>query len=214
VDGPVKPGHDEEREGADMILPDGYSDVPAGKIAAIVTHLEMTERPALARDPEGAWSLRREPMPDLGWFRDLYRRIGEEWLWFSRLRMPDAQLAAIIQSPSAEVHALMLDGRDEGLLHLDFRELGQCELSMFGVTAKLVGTGAGRWLMNRALERAWSPQITRLWLHTCTFDHPAALAFYQRSGFRPFRRQIEIADDPRLDGTAPRGAAKHVPVIE
>jgi hypothetical protein len=68
--------------------------------------------------------------------------------------------------------------------------------------------------MNRALERAWSGEVRRVWVHTCTFDHPSAVAFYQRSGFRPFRRQIEIADDPRLDGTAPRDAAEHVPVIE
>lgn len=197
-----------------MILPDGYSDVPAGKIVAVVTHLEMTERPALRPDPEGAWTLRRVPAPDLDWFRDLYRRIGEEWLWFSRLQMADAELAAMIQSPLVEMVALVHDGRDEGVLELDFCNAGQCELRLFGVAAKLVGGGAGRWLMNRALELAWSRQVSRVWVHTCSFDHPSALAFYQRSGFRPFRRQIEIVDDPRLDGTAPRSAAKHVPIIE
>jgi GNAT superfamily N-acetyltransferase len=197
-----------------MILPDGYSDVPAGKIAAVVTHLEMTERPALRPDPEGAWTLRRVSSPDLDWFRDLYRRVGEEWLWFSRLQMADAELAAIVRSPMVDVHALVHEGRDEGLLELDFREAGQCELAFFGVTAKLIGGGAGRWLMNRALELAWSRQVSRVWVHTCTLDHPSALAFYRRSGFRAFRRQIEIADDPRLDGTAPRSAAKHVPIIE
>jgi GNAT superfamily N-acetyltransferase len=197
-----------------MILPDGHSDVPAGKIAAVVTHLEMTERPVLPRDPAGAWSLRRVEAPGLDWFRDLYRRIGEEWLWFSRLQMSDVELAAIIQPPLVEVYALVHDGRDAGLLELDFREPGQCELVFFGVTAELIGTGAGRWLMNRALELTWSKPVTRVWLHTCTFDHPSALAFYQRAGFRPFRRQVEITDDPRLDGTAPRGAAKHVPIIE
>jgi GNAT superfamily N-acetyltransferase len=197
-----------------MILPDGTSDVPAGKIAALVTHLEMTERPALRPDPEGAWALRRVSSPDLDWFRDLYRRIGEEWLWFGRLQMADAELAAMIQSPLVEIYALVHDGRDEGVLELDFGNAGQCELRLFGVTAKLVGSGAGRWLMNRALELAWSRQVSRVWVHTCSFDHPSALAFYQRSGFRPFRRQIEIADDPRLDGTAPRNAAKHVPIIE
>jgi GNAT superfamily N-acetyltransferase len=197
-----------------MILPDGYSDVPAGKIAAVVTHLEMTERPALRPDPEGAWTLRRVPSPDLDWFRDLYRRIGEEWLWFSRLQMADADLAAIIRSPMVDVHALVHEGRDKGLLELDFRDAGQCELAFFGVTADLIGCGAGRWLMNRALELAWSRQVSRVWVHTCTLDHPSALAFYQRSGFRAFRQQIEIADDPRLDGTAPRDAAKHVPIIE
>jgi GNAT superfamily N-acetyltransferase len=196
-----------------MILPDGYSDVPAGKIAAIVTHLEMTARPAPRPDIAGAWSLRRVDSPVLDWFRDLYRRVGEEWLWFSRIRMPDAELAKRLHAPQLEVYALVDGGRDEGLLELDFRESGQCEIGMFGVTPKLVGTGAGRWLMSRALDIAWSRPVERVWLHTCTFDHPAALAFYQRSGFRAFRRQVEVADDPRLDGTVPRDVARHVPVI-
>lgn len=197
-----------------MILPDGYSDIPAGKIAAVVTHLEMTAPPALRPDPPGTWSLRKVEAPGLDWFRDLYRLVGEEWLWFSRLQMADADLAAIVHAPLVEVYALVQDGRDEGLLELDFREPGQCELAFFGVTAKLIGSGAGRWLMNRALERAWSRQVARVWVHTCTFDHPGAVAFYQRSGFRAFRRQVEIADDPRLDGTAPRHVAEHVPIIE
>src|SRR5436853_347899 len=93
-----------------MTLSDGYSDVPAGKIAAVVTHLEMTEPPALRPDPAGAWALRKVPSPDLGWFRDLYRRVGEEWLWFSRLQMADADLAAIVRSPMVEVHALVHEG--------------------------------------------------------------------------------------------------------
>ena len=197
-----------------MILPDGYSDVPDGKIAAVVTHLEMTERPTLSPAPSGPWTLRKVERPDLAWYRDLYRRVGEEWLWFSRIRAADDKLAARLHHPLVETHALVADGRDEGLLELGFREPGACEIGMFGVTAKLVGSGAGHWLMHRALELAWSRDITRLWLHTCTFDHPAALPFYQRAGFRAFRRQIEVADDPRLDGTAPRDVAKHVPVIE
>ncbi|MGY8663244.1 GNAT family N-acetyltransferase [Bradyrhizobium sp. UFLA05-109] len=197
-----------------MILPDGYSDVPSGKITAVVTHLEMTARPPLRDDPVGAWTLCRVERPDLDWFRALYARVGEDWLWFSRQRMPDAELAAIVQSPRVEIHVLVDDGREEGLLELDFREAGQCEIVFFGVTAKLIGTGAGRWLMNRALQRAWSQEVRRVWVHTCTFDHPSALAFYHRSGFRAFRRQIEIGDDPRLDGAVPRTAAKHVPIIE
>ena len=196
-----------------MILPDGYSDIPDGKLAAIVTHLEMTARPAPRPDPPRTWTLRRLETPPLDWFRDLYRRIGEEWLWVSRIRMPDAKLAAHLHAPQLEVYALVDAGSDEGLLELNFAEPGQCEIVMFGITAKLVGSGAGRWLMNRALEIAWSRPIDRLWLHTCTLDHPAALAFYQRSGFRACRRQVEVMDDPRLDGTVPRDVARHVPVI-
>src|SRR6185436_17431408 len=134
-----------------MILPDGYSDVPAGKIAAVVTHLEMTARPALPPPSSGPWTLRKVERPDLAWYRDLYRRVGEEWLWFSRIRAADDKLAARLHNPLVETHALVADSRDEGLLELDFRESETCEIGMFGVTAKLVGTGAGRWLMHHAL---------------------------------------------------------------
>src|SRR5664279_4142837 len=99
-----------------MTLPDGYSDIPRGKIAAVVTHLEMLERPAIAPDAHGAWTLRHVSVPDLDWFRELYRSIGAEWLWFSRLRMSDAELAARIQSPATKIYALVHDGRDEGLV--------------------------------------------------------------------------------------------------
>ena len=197
-----------------MILPDGYSDVPAGKIAAVTTHLEMTARSAPRPDPAGAWTIRHVDAPTLDWYRDLYGRVGQPWLWVSRIRLGDAELAATLRSPSMEIYALAHEGRDEGLLEMDFREPGQCEIVSFGLTEKLGGTGAGRWLMNRAIDIAWSHPIERLWLHTCTFDHPAALAFYQRSGFRPFRRQVEVVVDPRLDGTVPRDVAKHVPMIE
>ena len=92
---------------------------------------------------------------------------------------------------------------DEGLLELDFRQSGECELAFFGVTGREIGTGAGRWLMNRAIEQAWAHPIRRFWVHTCTLDHAGALAFYVRSGFVPYRRQIEIADgqDYRMPAT-------------
>jgi hypothetical protein len=50
-------------------------------------------------------------------------------------------------------------------------------------------------------------------VHTCNLDHPGALAFYVRTGFKPYQRQIEIADDPRLAGVLSRSAAPHVPVL-
>ena len=192
-----------------------FSDVPAGKIAAVVTSLEMFQRaaPRPERD-DVALALQRVPHPELAWFRKLFRSVGENWIWFSRLAMPDAELAAIVHDPLVEVYVLKSGADEAGLLELDFRTPHECELSFFGLTPPLVGTGAGRWLMNRAIELTWSRPIRRLWVHTCTFDHPAALAFYVRSGFRPFRLQIELADDPRLTGVLPRNSAPHVPLIE
>jgi GNAT superfamily N-acetyltransferase len=187
-------------------------DVPAGKIA-VVTSLEMFQRPPpRAERDDLALTLERVPEPELAWFRNLFRTVGENWIWFSRLAMADGELAAIVHDPRVEVYVLKAGGAEAGLLELDFRVADECELSFFGVTQP--GIGAGRWLMNRAIELSWARPIRRLWVHTCTFDHQDALAFYVRSGFRPFRRQIEFAGDPRLTGLVPRTAAPHVPIIE
>ena len=192
----------------------GYYDLPPGKIASLVTYLEMTEPPAPRPVPEAAGlALRRVDQPDLDWYRRLFRRIGTEWLWFGRLVMADEQVLAIIGHPLVEVHALTRDGRDEGLLELDRREPPDIELAYFGVTPEVQGQGAGRWLMHHALELAWALRPRRFWVHTCSLDHPGALAFYVRSGFRAYRRAVEVADDPRLIGLALRDSAGWFPVI-
>ena len=197
-----------------MIMPDGYSDVPAGKLASVVTCLEMLAPPELRRGrADVPWVLRRVAAPGVDWYRELFARIGAEWLWFSRLAMPTASLEAILGDPAVEVYALSSEGRDEGLLELDFRAPGECELAFFGLTPAMLGQGAGRWLMNRALEFAWAHPIERFWVHTCTLDHPDALSFYLRSGFRAYARRIEVADDPRVTGLAPRSAGSGIPVI-
>ena len=196
------------------MLPDGYTEIPPGKIATIITSLHMSDRTELRPElPDSPWTLRRVDRPDLSWYRDLYRRVGEDWLWFSRLQMSDDSLRQVVHHSLTEVRVLELNGDDEGLLELDFREEGECELSVFGLTAPLIGKGAGRWLMNRALELAWSRPVKRVWLHTCTLDHPGALQFYLRSGFIPFRRQIEVGDDPRITGQIQRTAPSHIPLL-
>jgi GNAT superfamily N-acetyltransferase len=210
-----------------MTLTDGYGDVPPGKIAAVVTSLEMLMQAAPRMEaprtevrrteaPVGRWDLRHAERPDPSWYRDLFKRVGEPWLWFSRLMMPTPELTAIIHDPRVDIFALWQGDRAEGLLELDFRVDDECELSFFGVTPPLIGSGAGRLMMNHAIKRAWSHperRIHRFWLHTCSLDHPSALAFYTRSGFTAYRRQIEIADDPRLTGRAVETAAPHVPII-
>jgi GNAT superfamily N-acetyltransferase len=197
-----------------MTLNDGLIDVAPGKIAAVVTHLRMLARCPPRRAPErGDLSLRRVDEPSAAWYRELYARVGGNWLWFSRLRLEPAALAAILADARVEVYALECAGRDQGLLELDFRVEGLCELAFLGLAPALVGQGAGRWLMNQAIARAWARPIGCLWVHTSTLDHPNALAFYLRSGFCPFKRQIEIAEDPRLTGHLPPEVAPNVPII-
>jgi GNAT superfamily N-acetyltransferase len=192
----------------------GYTDLPAGAIAAVVTYLEMREaptRPAPEARPD--WSL--VPLAgEVPRYRALFRRVGEPWLWFTRLIMTDEALRAVIEHSDVQALALRAGGADIGILELDFRHRDACELAFFGLVPEAVGSGWGRLLMNEALRRAWREPISRLWVHTCSLDHPRALSFYIRSGFRPYKRAVEIADDPRLKGYLPRTAAPHLPIIE
>lgn len=192
-----------------------FTDIPAGKIAAIVTYLEMHAPPAVGGAPAYLpGELRLVPDPDPDGYLDVYRRIGADLLWFSRLCASRDQLVSTLTDPDYAVYALSCDGKDQALLELDFRNEKECELAFFGVSPALVGRGVGQALMQKAIALAWSKPIRRFWVHTCTLDHPRALPFYLRSGFTAYHRQVEVADDPRLAGVLPRAAAPQVPIIE
>ncbi len=191
----------------------GYTDLPPGKIATVVTYLEMRERPTQpSRPAPEPWTLQRIDH-DHRRYRDLFRTVGEPWLWFSRAVMADEQLAAILDDPKVEAYALHDGAADVGLLELDFRCDGEVELAFLGLVPGFIGQGAGRFLMDEAISRAFAHPIRRFFVHTCTLDSPGALPFYIRSGFTPYRRALEVADDPRLQGLLPREAAPHIPVV-
>lgn len=194
--------------------PSGYSIVQAGHIVSVVTCLEMCSKPQtrIIEFPDHV-ELVFVATPDLDAYRDLYRKIGANWLWFSRLVMSDEELGAALNDKDVHVHVLRKNQEDIGLLELDFRQKGQCEIVFLGLTTDATGQGLGRALMNKAIAFAWSQNIERLWLHTCSLDHPNALAFYIRSGFSPYAFQVESQPDPRLTGHLPTDSAPHVPLI-
>lgn len=185
-------------------------DIPAGHVGAVVTYLEMDERPAATPMPPSP--LRIEPWPrvDPDRYRALFRRIGSRWLWFSRLRMSDEELRSAI----AEVHVVRNEaGEDCGLVELDFREPGLCLIRFLALAPELAGQGHGRWLFAETLARAWRPGVGKVRVHTCSLDHPAALPAYLRAGFVAVRRAFESFPDPRLAGLLPEQEAPQVPTI-
>ncbi|MCV3271639.1 GNAT family N-acetyltransferase [Roseobacter sinensis] len=197
------------------MIADGLHPVPRGKVATIVTHLDMRSKPALRQVDLPAGVNFTALTPDPEDYRDLFRRVGlQEWLWFERMKLSDAEITALVADPQVEMFTLLLDGRAEALLELDFRRPNACELAYFGVTRRLMGQGAGRFLMNEAITRAWDRPIAHFHVHTCTMDSPGALDFYRRSGFIPRRQEVEICDDPRVTGLLPRDAGAHIPIFE
>lgn len=196
------------------MLADGYHDVPLGKLATVVTYLEMRARAKTRAVPApDGWKLSRIPSPSCDWYRSIFTDVGANWLWFSRLQLDDTALGALLSDPDVHVYTLQKDGTDGALMELSFRETGQCELSYFGLAAPLIGTGAGRFLMNAAIDTAWRADITRLHLQTCTLDSPQALGFYRRTGFVPTHQKVQIVDDPRLKLGFDKALAPHIPIF-
>jgi GNAT superfamily N-acetyltransferase len=190
-----------------------YQPLPDRELAAVVTYLEMHAPPA-QDDPTSPLSLKRIKSPDPAAYRELFRLVGAPWLWFSRLILDDAKLTAIIRHPAVELYAVVDDRhRDVGMLELDFREAGQCELAFIGLIPELSGKGHGRWLLGEAVRRAWRDDIARVHVHTCSLDHPAALSAYRRAGFTPYKRAIERFPDPRLLGILPKDCAPQIPLL-
>jgi GNAT superfamily N-acetyltransferase len=188
----------------------GLTQVPAGHVAAVVTFLEMRERPASAAIPGSPLKLVRWDPVEPDRYRALFRRVGAPWLWFSRLAMDDATLRANL----AEVHAVLdADGGEAGLLELDFRQRGECLIRFLGLVPELAGRGHGRWLFAQTLALAWRPDVSLVRVHTCSLDHPAALPAYLRAGFVARNRAFEHFPDPRLTGVLPPDVAPQIPLV-
>jgi len=173
-----------------------------GKIETVVTHLEMLSPPATPPVPaprEGV-HIEQAVHPTVSFYRYLYDTVGEPWLWGDRRRLSDAELAAIIHDPAVEVFVLWARGVPAGYAELDGRVPGEVELVYLGLIPDFIGQKLGPYLLDWAIRTAWARGPRRVWVHTCTLDHPGALAMYERAGFVVFDRETEIADDPRALG--------------
>jgi GNAT superfamily N-acetyltransferase len=175
---------------------------PDGKLESIITHLEMTALPdrPLRLPPRDDLTIVRAVKPTVSFYRYLYNTVGDPWLWVDRRKLDDAALAAVVQHPAVSVFVLYAAGVPAGYVELDARVEGEIELAYLGVVPDFIGQKLGPYLLDWAIAAAWARGPRRFWVHTCTLDHPSALPMYERAGFRPFKREVELADDPRAFG--------------
>ena len=173
-----------------------------------ITYLEMLERPARPRVPAPLHTLAVMRAEDctVSFYRYLYDTVGEPWLWFERRIIDDAALAAQIHRPTIEIFVLHVHGAPAGFFELDTAAARETKLCYFGLIPDFIGRRLGPYLLQAAIDRAWSRPIDRFWLHTSTFDHPKALRVYQQAGFVVYARRQVLFEDPREHGILPRTA--------
>lgn len=196
-----------------MTLKRGIYGVPAGHLATVITTLQMTAPSMRAPKPFPEGIVANCEQLGLAAYRALFQAVGGPWLWTSRLLMDDTELQATIDDPLIETWVIRRKDAAIGLIELDFCTKDECELVLFGMVAEATGKGLGGPMMALVQSHAFARPINRLIVHTCTYDAPTALPFYQKAGFTPYRTDVEIYPDPRAVGVLPKTMAPHIPCL-
>ncbi len=180
-------------------------DMAAAELDVVTTYLEMNERPTrpTVPCPAGQYAVMRLERPSPAFYRYLYILVGEPWLWTDRRTLGDAALDAEINAEGVEIYVLYAGGEPAGYVELDRRAKPGIHIAFFGLAPSFIGRGLGRYLLNWAVDLAWSYGPERLTVSTWSFDHPRALANYQKAGFRPYKQTRGRMRDPRLEGLIP-----------
>lgn len=166
--------------------------------------------------PRPAYELRRVAAASPEFCRFLYTAVGYRWNWTRRLPWSYAAWETHLRRAGLETWAAWVDGAPGGYFELDAGGApdrtgapGQAaaasgkagvEITQFGLVPRCFGSGLGGHLLCDAVRRARErgggrgPDGGRVWLHTCTADHPHALPNYQARGFSIFRREQEYEE--------------------
>jgi GNAT superfamily N-acetyltransferase len=163
------------------------------------TYLELLKPGDLvpARSGDAALRLERVERCPASFHRYLYAEVGRAYHWVDRLGWTDAESRAYLDAPGVSLWVLYCAGAPAGYFELKTYDDGSVEIAYFGLLPEFTGRGLGKHLLSEAVSRAWAQGARRVWLHTCTLDHPAALPNYVARGFRPFKNEVYAieADD-------------------
>jgi GNAT superfamily N-acetyltransferase len=127
-------------------------------------------------------------------FRYVYAEVGRPYHWVDRLGWSDEEHAARLADPNVSLHLLSVAGAPAGYFELERHPDGAVEVAYFGLLPEFLGRGLGKYLLTKAAQEAFALGASRVWLHTCTLDDPAALPNYLARGFRKVREETYVAE--------------------
>ena len=158
------------------------------------TYLEMRSPDELrpAPTPRQEPNIERLKECPISFFRYLYAEVGRDYQWTDRLSWSDETVRAYLATPGVSVWLMSWEKTPAGYFELRQHEDRSVEIAYFGLLPGFIGRGWGKHLLTRAVESAWQLGADRVWLHTCTLDHAAALPNYLKRGFRPVREEVYV----------------------
>ena len=161
------------------------------------TYLQLSSpgefQPAFGEFADVVLTRETAPAPEL--YRECYRTVGEAYHWRDRWDWTDAELRRHLADPGITLHVARRNGRLLGWYELRrVADDDSVEIAYFGIVGDAIGRGFGKHLLSCAVRDAWALRPRRVWLHTCTLDHPHALPNYVARGFRAYKQETyEVA---------------------
>ena len=124
--------------------------------------------------------------------RFLYQYVGEPWEWTDKLTHSDESWKAYAESPMLSTYVAYYRGAIAGYFELQNTPSGDVEIMYFGLANDFIGKGFGGYLLTCAIKLAWSLSgVKRIWLHTCSLDHPSAIRNYKARGFKMYKEEVD-----------------------
>lgn len=152
-------------------------------------YLEMNAPSELkAKAKPGALAITEAEIKDFRLNRFLYQLVGEAWQWTDKLSWSDRDWQAYAERKDLRTWVAYSSGAIAGYFELEKQADEHVQIVYFGLSPKFIGQGFGAALLSNAIAEAWGWGDTRrVWVHTCSTDHPSALANYQARGFRCYQ---------------------------
>jgi GNAT superfamily N-acetyltransferase len=166
-----------------------------------ITYLEMLSPDALKpkRCADTRFTIREATVKQWEFNRFLYLLVGRDWSWNDKRGWTERQWKDYAESDRLRTFVAYYDGSVAGYYEIRDDNIGGVEIAIFGLTPKFVGRGYGGVLLTSAIEEAWRTRPNRVWLHTCTLDHPAALLNYQARGMIVYKVETSRLRDNAAD---------------
>lgn len=162
-----------------------------------IWHVEILDSKLVpVNRPPRTYDLKKlsSPLPEFNRF--LYLAVGAPWNWYMRLNWTYQQWQAFLSRPGVETWVAYRDGTPIGYFELEQQHQGSVEIAYFGLISDFIGQGFGKTLLEDAIAAAWQLGGRRVWLHTCSLDHPRALENYLDRGFVIFKEEQIIDNLP------------------
>tara|TARA_B100001029_G_scaffold33581_1_gene25399 strand:+ start:568 stop:1071 length:504 start_codon:yes stop_codon:yes gene_type:complete len=117
-----------------------------------------------------------------------YKQIGKKHQWVDRLIWQDKNWIEYVSNKNLKTFILQKNNDFVGYFELLFNK-NECEIAYFGILEEFIGKGYGGFLLSEAIRIGFK-NANRIWVHTCSLDHPNAIENYKSRGMKVFKTEI------------------------